>query len=175
MIIPPLVDPVVQPSVAQVIEIREQKQLEHDNWVAEQKRLAEEKRKAEAELARKIAEHKALLEDMARTAARMGVIGSANPGTYVRLQCTWYVGSRVQVPLQMGNADLWDTGLLRAGWRTGPARRGAVGVSIHGMHVVLVEHINPDGTVHISEYNHKPRAYSERDVPATGKFQWFYL
>ena len=81
--------------------------------------------------------------------------------------CTWYVkNKRPDLPNSLGNADTWVSRAAAQGLATGSTpRAGAVGQ--RGMHVAYVERVNPDGTVFVSEMNHKGLwIISSRTVPA---------
>lgn len=58
------------------------------------------------------------------------------------------------------------------GGKTARAKSAAITTSGYYGHVVWVEYINPDGTLHISQYNAKPWEYSEDDVPAS-TYSWY--
>ena len=87
----------------------------------------------------------------ARPAAR----GGSNGNLYVAGYCTWYVKNmRPDLPNNLGNAITWVSRAAAQGMATGSSPRvGAVGQ--RGNHVVYVEGVNTDGTVTISEMNHK--------------------
>ena len=86
-----------------------------------------------------------------RTYAR----GSSSGNLYVPGYCTWYVKNmRPDLPNNLGNADTWVIRARAQGIPTGTKpRSGAVGQ--RGMHVVYVKSVNRDGSVNISEMNHK--------------------
>ncbi len=81
--------------------------------------------------------------------------GSASGNLYTAGNCTWYVKSRrSDIPNNLGNASTWVTRASAQGMATGSApQAGAVGQ--RGNHVVYVESVNSDGTITISEMNHK--------------------
>lgn len=81
--------------------------------------------------------------------------GSTAGNRYVPGYCTWYVkNKRPSLPNNLGNADTWVTRAAAQGMATGSTpRAGSVGQ--RGMHVVYVESVNEDGSVNISEMNHK--------------------
>lgn len=81
--------------------------------------------------------------------------GSSAGNRYTAGYCTWYVKNmRPDLPNNLGNADTWASRAAAQGMATGSTpRAGAVGQ--RGMHVVYVESVNSDGTVTISEMNHK--------------------
>jgi surface antigen len=74
---------------------------------------------------------------------------------YVAGYCTWYVkNKRPDLPNNLGNASTWVSRAAAQGIATGSTPAvGAVGQ--RGNHVVYVESVNDDGTVTISEMNHK--------------------
>ena len=132
----------------------------------------------EAQKAREAAEaaRRAYLADLARTAALVAPEGTyAN--SYAWGQCTWYVASRIKVPNYLGNANAWYGGLKALGWREGAPRVGAIGVSFEGYygHVVIVEQVNGDGTVVISEMNYAGAVgVSDRRLTASSDFVYLY-
>ena len=70
--------------------------------------------------------------------------------------CTYYVASRRTIPW-FGNAGTWLTGARAAGFATGEAPQvGAIIVTSESRfgHVGLVEAVNNDGTITISEMNY---------------------
>ena len=81
--------------------------------------------------------------------------GSSSGNRYVAGYCTWYVkNKRPDLPNNLGNAYTWASRASAQGIGTGSTpRAGAVGQ--RGNHVVYVESVNSDGTVTISEMNHK--------------------
>jgi surface antigen len=81
--------------------------------------------------------------------------GSAAGNKYVAGYCTWYVKNRrPDMPNNLGNAATWVSRAASQGMATGSTpQAGAVGQ--RGNHVVYVESVNGDGTVTISEMNHK--------------------
>lgn len=103
-------------------------------------------------------------------------VADAAGNAYPSDQCTfWAKFKRPDLPNHLGNADMWFNELKAMGYETGSKPMiGAVGQSILGMHVVYIEGINPDGSVHLSErnwdYNGSDR---ERDAPATD-FEYIY-
>lgn len=103
----------------------------------------------------------------APTAPAVQARGSVAGNTYTAGYCTWYVKNRrPDLPNNLGNADTWVSRARAQGIPTGATPRvGAAGQ--RGMHVVYVESINGDGTVNISEMNHKGLyVRSERTLPA---------
>lgn len=81
--------------------------------------------------------------------------GSSRGNRYVAGYCTWYVkNKRTDLPNTLGDARTWFSRAAAQGMATGSTpRAGAVGQ--RGNHVVYVESVNKDGTVTISEMNHK--------------------
>jgi surface antigen len=108
----------------------------------------------------------------AATAAR----GSSSGNLYTAGYCTWYVkNKRPDLPNNLGNADTWYTRANAQGLPTGSAPQvGAAAVQKVGMHVAYVEAVNGDGTIVISEMNHKGLyVQSTRTVPASN-FLYIY-
>lgn len=94
--------------------------------------------------------------------------GSSAGNKYVAGYCTWYVKNmRPSLPNNLGNAYSWVSNAAAQGMATGSTPRvGAVGQA--GNHVVYVESVNGDGTVTISEMNHKGLyVRTERTLPAS--------
>ncbi len=100
-------------------------------------------------------------------------VSSAGNG-YVAGYCTWYVkNKRPDLPNNLGNAISWVSRAAAQGFATGSTPKvGAVGQ--HGNHVVYVESVNDDGTVTISEMNHKGLyVQTTRTLPAS-YFSYIY-
>lgn len=81
--------------------------------------------------------------------------GDSNGNLYTAGYCTWYVKNRrPDLPNNLGNAATWVTRAAAQGMTTSSTpKAGAVGQ--RGNHVVYVERVNSDGSVTISEMNHK--------------------
>lgn len=93
---------------------------------------------------------------------------SSSGNRYVAGYCTWYVKNRrADLPNNLGNASAWVANARAQGMATGSAPvAGAVGQ--RGNHVVYVESVNADGTVTISEMNHKGLyVMTTRTLPAS--------
>jgi len=102
-----------------------------------------------------------------RVATSRAMSGSSAGNRYTPGYCTWYVkNKRPDLPNSLGNADTWVSRAAAQGLATGSTPRvGAVGQ--RGMHVAYVERVNPDGTIFVSEMNHKGLwIISSRTVPA---------
>jgi surface antigen len=100
--------------------------------------------------------------------------GSSSGNLYVPGYCTWYVkNQRPDLPNNLGNADTWVSRARAQGLPTGSTpRAGAVGQ--RGMHVVYVKSVNSDGSVNISEMNHKGLyVITHRTLPGN-YFQYIY-
>lgn len=70
--------------------------------------------------------------------------------------CTWYVASRISVPSNWGNANTWAYYAAMSGWTVSSVPRvGSIAQTAAGYagHVAIVESVNSDGTVTISEMN----------------------
>lgn len=71
--------------------------------------------------------------------------------------CTYYVASRRSVPSSWGNAGQWLSGAQSSGYSTGSSpSSGAIvvtGESWYG-HVAVVESVNSDGSINVSEMNY---------------------
>lgn len=90
-------------------------------------------------------------------------------------QCTWYVKASLGwVGNYWGNAQDWAKSAQTAGYQVnGEAKPGSVAVfspGLHGAdatygHVAVVENVNSDGTILISEGNAGRGLYSTRTVP----------
>lgn len=80
---------------------------------------------------------------------------SSAGNSYVWGTCTWYVKSRIpSLPNQLGNGGYgWLSRAAGFGYSTGTAPApGAIGVE--SGHVVIVESINSNGTINVSEMNY---------------------
>lgn len=100
--------------------------------------------------------------------------GSTVGNGYVAGYCTWYVkNKRPDMPNNLGNAATWVSRAASQGLATGgtPAV-GAVGQ--RGNHVVYVESVNDDGTVTISEMNHKGLYVMTTRTLAANYFSYIY-
>lgn len=101
--------------------------------------------------------------------------------TYPYGQCTWYVKANASwVGNYWGNANQWDTSARAAGYRVdNTAAKGAVvvfeagqaGAGAYG-HTAIVESVNGDGTITISEGNYAGLLYHTRTISAYG---WTYI
>lgn len=92
-----------------------------------------------------------------KTASKPTVKLATAPGNHFAYgYCTWYVASRRNIPW-FGNAGTWLSGARAAGFATGSTPQvGAILVtaeSVYG-HVALVDSVNPDGTITITEMNY---------------------
>ncbi len=102
--------------------------------------------------------------------------GSTSGNLYPLYECTWYVKSRrPDIPNRLGNANLWFNELRAMGWAVGyTPRAGAIGQEIGHIHVVYIEYVNPDGSVHLSERNYDWHgSFRYRDAPASD-FEYIY-
>ena len=101
----------------------------------------------------------------------------ATPNTYPYGQCTWYVkGELSWVGNYWGNAADWAASAAAAGHTVdgrpavgaiaqfGPGVQGASGYG----HVAVVDSVNPDGTITISEANYAGMLYHERTISPAG-------
>jgi len=81
--------------------------------------------------------------------------GTSAGNGYTAGYCTWYVkNQRPDLPNNLGNASTWVSRASAQGIATGSTPAvGAVGQ--RGNHVVYVESINGDGTINITDMNHK--------------------
>ena len=83
----------------------------------------------------------------------------SSTNTYPYGQCTWYVkGDLNWVGNYWGNAVDWASTAVAA---------GVQGASSYG-HVAVVDSVNADGTVTISEANYAGMLYHERTIPTSG-------
>ena len=84
-----------------------------------------------------------------------GYAGGSTGNTYAWGNCTWYVKERKpNIPNMLGNGGYgWLTTAAAAGYSTGSVPvAGAIGVE--SGHVVIIESVNGNGTVNISEMNY---------------------
>jgi len=101
----------------------------------------------------------------------------ATPNTYPYGQCTWYVkGELSWVGNYWGNAVDWVSSAIAAGHSVNSqptvgsiAQFGAGigGASSYG-HVAVVDSVNADGTINISEANYAGMLYHERTISTAG-------
>lgn len=101
---------------------------------------------------------------------------SSAGNTYVWGTCTWYVKERKpNIPNHLGNGGYgWIATAAAAGYATGTSPvAGAIGVE--SGHVAIVEGVNANGTVNISEMNYAGGVgvVHYRTVPAS-EFQYIY-
>lgn len=101
-------------------------------------------------------------------------MGSTAGNTYTRGYCTWYVKNRrPDMPNNLGNALTWVSRAAAQGMATGSTpRAGAVGQS--GNHVVYVESVNGDGSITVSEMNHKGWNITSSRTVAASTFHYIY-
>lgn len=101
-------------------------------------------------------------------------ITASTSNTYTYGYCTWYVKNRrPDLSNNLGNASTWFYRAQAQGMLTGTAPKvGAIGQRRN--HVVYVENINHDGTITISEMNHRAVGIkSTRTLPAS-YFRYIY-
>lgn len=102
---------------------------------------------------------------------------SSAGNTYVAGTCTWYVKSRVpSLPNQLGNGGYgWLAAAAAFGYATGSSPApGAIGVE--SGHVVIVESVNGNGTVNISEMNYAGQVgVVHYRTTSAGEFQYIYV
>ena len=101
----------------------------------------------------------------------------SSTNTYPYGQCTWYVkGDLNWVGNYWGNAVDWASMAVAAGHTVNSVptvgsiayfAAGVQGASSYG-HVAVVESVNADGTVTISEANYAGMLYHERTIPTSG-------
>lgn len=104
--------------------------------------------------------------------------GSSAAGNgYVAGTCTWYVKSRIpSLPNQLGNGGYgWLAAAAAFGYATGSSPApGAIGVE--SGHVVIVESVNGNGTVNISEMNYAGQVgVVHYRTTSAGEFQYIYV
>lgn len=102
---------------------------------------------------------------------------SSAGNTYVAGTCTWYVKSRIpSLPNQLGNGGYgWLSAAAAFGYATGSSPApGAIGVE--SGHVVIVESVNGNGTVNISEMNYAGQVgVVHYRTTSAGEFQYIYV
>ncbi|MEY2977032.1 MAG: hypothetical protein RLZZ435_1171, partial [Cyanobacteriota bacterium] len=96
--------------------------------------------------------------------------------------CTWYTHGRLMqlgyseyaLDSMLGNAGTWDNTASRGAYVSYTPRAGAIAVWEAGVngagsvgHVAVVERVNSDGTILISESNWAGRAYNTRTISAS--------
>lgn len=112
---------------------------------------------------------------VAPPAASASKVAASNSGnTYTAGNCTWYVKSkRPDLPNNLGNANTWASRARAQGLPTGTEPRvGAVGQK--GTHVLFVESVNTDGTMHISEMNFIGLSKRSERIVDTSGYQFIY-
>lgn len=118
------------------------------------------------------------LPTITHQAPRTSVPASVASNTYSYGYCTWYVKNRrPDIPNGLGNANRWLAGARAAGLPTGSTPRvGAIGTSQRGAegHVVYVEAVNGDGTILISEMNHKGWNVQSSRTVSSALFSYIY-
>lgn len=130
------------------------------------------KRAREAE-ARRLAQERANRIRLTQTA-----YAQSAGNTYAYGNCTWYVKNRApDIPNGLGNANMWLINAQRMGMSTGSQPKvGAVAQTSGGRlgHVAIVDSVNSDGTVTISEMNFEGfNVVSSRTVHASS-FNYIY-
>jgi surface antigen len=127
--------------------------------IAKAKAEAEAKRLADLEALRQAealkAEQDAVLAREQAVVPSIQATGAVEGNTYAYGWCTWYVKNRrPDIPNSWGNAYEWYWRAQSMGWATGTTPRpGAIGAAVNYGHVVIVESVNGDGSVNISEMN----------------------
>jgi surface antigen len=99
---------------------------------------------------------------------------SSAGNTYAPRNCTWYAKSkRPDLPNNLGNANTWVSRASAQGIATGSVpKAGAIGQQ--GNHVVYIERVNGDVTVHLSEMNFDYNGgFRYRNAPASN-FSYIY-
>lgn len=90
------------------------------------------------------------------SAQTYGFIARYGGNGYVPGYCTWYAASRVAIPNNWGNANTWDNRARASGWTVSSVPvAGAIFQTDSGWagHVGIVESVNGDGTITVSDMN----------------------
>ena len=90
------------------------------------------------------------------SAQTYGFIARYGGNGYVPGYCTWYAASRVAIPNNWGNANTWDNRARASGWTVSSVPvAGAIFQTDAGWagHVGIVESVNADGTINVSDMN----------------------
>lgn len=90
------------------------------------------------------------------SAQTYGFIARYGGNGYVPGYCTWYAASRVAIPNNWGNANTWDNRARASGWTVSSVPvAGAIFQTDAGWagHVGIVESVNGDGTINVSDMN----------------------
>lgn len=100
--------------------------------------------------------------------------GTSSGNGYVAGYCTWYVKNRrPDLPNNLGNASTWVSKASAQGIATGSTPAvGAVGQ--RGNHVVYVESVNGDGTINITDMNHKALYEITARTVSASDFRYIY-
>lgn len=88
--------------------------------------------------------------------------------------CTWYVASQIPVPANWGNANTWAYYARLSGWNVGSApSAGAIAQTSAGYfgHVAIVQSVNGNGTITISEMNHAGFDVRDTRTVSASEFQ----
>lgn len=108
---------------------------------------------------------------------------SRNPFPFKGQNCTWYAHGRLlqlgysksALDTMLGNAGTWDERAGRGAFVSSSPKAGAIAVWeawVNGAgsvgHVAVVERVNADGTILISESNWANKAYNTRTISANG-------
>lgn len=136
---------------------------------------AERIRSEQAAEAQRVAAENARLAYLASIRDRMKPYGTYG-NSYAGGNCTWYVASRIPVPSYMGNARYWAGGLGAAGWTvSGVPQVGAIAQTTAGWagHVAVVEAVNSDGSVTVSEMNYQ--GLGVISMRTTSVYDWTYI
>lgn len=110
-------------------------------------------------------------------------VPTAGSNTYAYGYCTWYAfNRRVQLGLPVanrwGNANTWDTSAARAGYTVDSIPSvGAIFQTDSGPygHVGIVERINPNGSIFVSEMNYSGwNVMSYRTITGLGGYKFIH-
>jgi surface antigen len=87
--------------------------------------------------------------------------------------CTWYVANKVSIPSNWGNASTWAYYAALSGWTVSSSPSvGAIAQTRYAAggegHVAVVEAIDADGTIWISEMNSSGQASMNDESPSHG-------
>lgn len=107
------------------------------------------------------------------------VVNYDSSNTYSYGYCTWYVKNRrgASLPNSLGNANTWFARAQALGMPTGYTPMvGAVGATTAGGfgHVVIVEAINNDGTITVSEMNYSGFGVQSSRTTLASEFNYIY-
>lgn len=106
------------------------------------------------------------------------LMGSSEGNTYAAGYCTWYAKSRrPDLPNNLGNANTWYAMASSMGLPVGSVPKvGAVATTTAGGwgHVAIVDAVNSDGTIVVSEMNYEGLGVISSRTTSASEFLYIY-